>query len=427
MAADIKDLITSDPELKKGYEVLESDARQANLAAHQANLRVIHTTPSDGNPLVCVVGVGYVGEILLKEFGSIFPAIGFDLSESRLEDLQASFSPLKTVRLSSDLSILREATHFCISVPTLLRPDKSINTDHLVRAIAMVTSQARPGSTIVIESSVSVGMTRTLLGPYSDRFHCGMSPERVDPGRTQPPAREIPKIISALSEPALLSMHKIYSQAFETVIPVSTPEVAEMTKLFENCYRMINISYVNEIADACAKHGIDADEVISAAATKPFGFQSFKPGLGVGGHCIPINPHYLMVNNDLPVLRRATADTWARPRLAARKFFQVCKQANEEPRILVIGMGFKPGQSVISCSPGVAFADELQNLGCHGLAFYDPLVEQAQIPVIRKLSEEEYSTNLVDALFDAVAVCTKQEKVDWLVLKNLTRAVVQWY
>lgn len=368
-----------------------------------------------------------MGEILLKEFGSIFPAIGFDLSEDRLKTLEPAFTSLKTVRLSSSQDVLKEATHFCISVPTLLRPDKSINTDHLTRAIAMVTSNARPGSTIVIESSVSVGMTRALLGPHSQRFHCGMSPERVDPGRTQPHPREIPKIISALTETALLNMHKIYSQAFETVIPVSTPEVAEMTKLFENCYRMVNIAFVNEIADACAKQNIDVDEVVAAAATKPFGFQSFKPGLGVGGHCIPINPHYLMVNNDLPVLRRATADTWARPRLFAKEFYKHCQQLSDQPRILVIGMGFKPGQSVISCSPGVAFADELQNLGCHGLAFYDPLVSQSQLPMIRKLSEDEYSADLVDALFDAVAVCTKQDKVDWLVLKKLTRAAVQWY
>lgn len=282
----VESLLTdlSDHSLEQEYQVLEQPVGQANLKAFEANQavnRVIHTSPSDGDPHVCVVGVGYVGEILLKEFGSVFPAIGFDISEKRLQTIKPDFARLKNVRLTSSTAVFKEATHFCISVPTLLREDKSVNTDHLIRAIAMVTANARPGSTIVIESSVSVGMTRALLGPFSSRFHCGMSPERVDPGRTLPAAHEIPKIISALTEPALLSMHKVYSQAFKTVVPVSKPEVAEMTKLFENCYRMINIAYVNEIADACERQQIDVDEVVAAAATKPFGFQSFKPGRSI--------------------------------------------------------------------------------------------------------------------------------------------------
>lgn len=288
----------------------------------------------------------------------------------------------------------------------------------------MVTSHARPGATIIIESSVSVGMTRALLKPFSNKFHCGMSPERVDPGRTQPPAREIPKIISALSQPALLSMHRVYSQAFATVVPVSNPEVAEMTKLFENCYRMVNIAFVNEIADACKAQGIDADEVVAAAATKPFGFQSFKPGLGVGGHCIPINPFYLMANNELPVLRCATDATWARPRIAAKKFLA---ETDYTPRVLVIGVGFKPGEKVIDCSPAVAFAEELQTLGCEGVAFYDPLVEQERLPGIRKLEEDAYDAESVDAAFDRVVVCTKQDKVDWSVVKGLNADKVTWF
>ncbi|KAF2170931.1 hypothetical protein M409DRAFT_51170 [Zasmidium cellare ATCC 36951] len=425
-------LMTVDPALEEGYEVVEQHAGEVNLKAFEANQaikRVIHTSPSDESPRMCIVGVGYVGEILLKEFGSVFPSIGFDISDSRLEDIKPDFVSLKNVRLTSDPSIMKEATHFCISVPTLLRDDKSVNTDHLVRAIAMVTANARPGSTIVIESSVSVGMTRALLGPFANKFHCGMSPERVDPGRTLPAAHDIPKIISALSEAALLSMHKVYSQTFKTVVPVSKPEVAEMTKLFENCYRMINIAYVNEVADACHKQSIDVDEVVSAASTKPFGFQSFQPGLGVGGHCIPINPFYLMANNDLPLLRSATEATWTRPQLAAAEFMANCKDrlGGRAPRVLVIGVGFKPGQRVIDCSPGVAFAKELQDRGCQELVFYDPLVEQSQLPWISKLDEDDYNSENVDKSFDAIAVCIKQEKVDWLVLKNLFNTAVQYY
>ncbi|CZT14690.1 related to UDP-N-acetyl-D-mannosamine 6-dehydrogenase [Ramularia collo-cygni] len=288
----------------------------------------------------------------------------------------------------------------------------------------MVTSHARPGSTIVIESSVSVGMTRTLLHPFSNKFHCGMSPERVDPGRTQPPARDIPKIISALSAPALISINRIYSQAFATVVPVPSPEVAEMTKLFENCYRMVNCAFVNEVADACVAKGIDIDEVVAAAATKPFGFQSFKPGLGVGGHCIPINPFYLMANNELPLLRCATDATWARPRVAAKKFLATSEVL---PRVLVIGVGFKPGEKVVDCSPGVAFAEELKSLGCEEVAFYDPLVEQDRVPGVRKLENDAYDAESVDAAFDRVVVCIKQDQVDWTVVKRLNVDKVTWF
>ncbi|KAI6912549.1 UDP-N-acetyl-D-mannosamine 6-dehydrogenase [Hortaea werneckii] len=248
---------------KDQVEGLLKDARRASEVL--ASLIVANLQPFDENsakdngiqeqasrdPLVCVVGVGFVGEILLN-------------------------------------------------VPTLLKADWSVDTRHLESAIDMVTSHARPGSTIVIESSVSVGMTRQLLGAYTDRYFCGMSPERVDPGRTVPAAHDIPKVISALTPKALERMQEVYSKTFRTVVPVSKPEVAEMTKLFENCYRMINITYVNEIADACQKANIDVNELVDAAATKPFGFQAFRPGLGVGGHCIPINPFYLMANNDLP-------------------------------------------------------------------------------------------------------------------------------
>lgn len=399
--------------------------RAANKASVRQNAHAsAGIVTAEDDPVVCVVGVGYVGEILLHEFGSVFPSIGFDISEARLDYLRDSFSSLKNVELTTSTAALTKATHFCISVPTLLRQDKSINTDHLLRAIAMVTCHARPGSTIVIESSVSVGMTRVLLKPFMDKYYCGMSPERVDPGRTQPPAREIPKIISALSDLALLSMHRIYSQAFATIVPVSNPEVAEMTKLFENCYRMVNCGFVNEIADACKTQGIDVDEVVAAAATKPFGFQSFKPSLGVGGHCIPINPFYLMANNELPILRCATDATWARPRIAARHFLA---NSGIAARVLVIGVGFKPGEKVIDCSPAVAFAEELQSLGCLELVFYDPLVEQERLPGIRKLEEDAYDAESVDAAFDHVVVCTKQDKVDWSVVKSLNADKVTWF
>lgn len=135
-----------------------------------------------------------------------------------------------------------------------------------------------------------------------------------------------------------------------------------------------------------------------------------------------------MANNNLPLLQQATTTTWSRPQLIAQDFYKQCEtHIGRAPRVLVIGMGFKPGQSVIDCSPAVSFAQELMRVGCDDLAFYDPLVEQKQLTWIRKLSEEDFDSEHVDAAFDAIAVCTKQEGVDWVVIKRLEKALVRWY
>ncbi|OJD40438.1 udp-n-acetyl-d-mannosamine 6-dehydrogenase [Diplodia corticola] len=379
-------------------------------------------------PCVCVVGVGFVGKSLLREFGRVFRSIGFDISEKRIDELRRSFKGQEKTTLTTDKSMLRTATHYLISVPTLLKEDRTVDLSHLVSAVQMVLSAARPGCVIVIESSVSVGTTRHLFSRYKGVFYCGMSPERVDPGRVSPPAKEIPKIVSGLTPRSLSVIQAAYSRAFDTVVPVSKPEVAEMTKLFENCYRMVNIAYVNEMADAARSHGVDPDEMIAAATSKPYGFTPFHPGLGVGGHCIPVNPFYLFANNrNLPVLEKATAKMWQRPARIARGFHRRTSSAQKgaPPRILVVGMGFKPGQSVLSCSPGVAFAEKLHSLGCARLAFYDPLVSKEHLGWMDKLEDEWWTQEYIDANFDAVAICNRQTGVDFGVVTKLQRAKVQ--
>lgn len=395
----------------------------------------------DEDVVVCIIGVGYVGKALLDGFGRVFTSIGFDVSQNRLDFIAPEFTDFEKVTLTSDVTQLAKGTHYLIAVPTNLHKDHSVNAMHLLSAISMVATYARPGATVVIESSVSVGMTRAFLSQYAGTLKCGMSPERVDPGRVSPTLVEIPKVISGLDQESLVAIHDVYSKVFSHVVPVSKPEVAEMTKLYENCYRMVNIAYVNEIADACRKHGIEPNEVIDAAATKPFGFQPFRPGLGVGGHCIPVNPYYLFVNNELPVLEFASTRMWARPAklaqelyndtLAARKAFSN-QQSNghkqeEALRVLVIGVGFKPGQNVISCSPGLAYAQAMQDLGAKDLAFYDPLVPQSDAPWMKRLKQQEFSTENLDENFDVVAVCMRQTGVDWSQLEGLQKCIVKYY
>lgn len=388
---------------------------------------------SDDDIVVCVIGVGYVGEQLLSAFGSVFHSIGFDVSQARLDKIAPDFKHLPKVELTSDVMQLSRGTHYLIAVPTNLHKDHSVNATHLLTAISTVASHARAGSCVVIESSVSVGMTRSFLSQYSDTLHCGMSPERVDPGRTTPTLQQIPKVISALDEESMEKIDRIYSQVFDRVVKVSRPEVAEMTKLYENCYRMINIAYVNEIADACSLQGIDPNEVIDAASTKPFGYQAFRPGLGVGGHCIPVNPYYLLVNNQLPVLEHASQQMWDRPSKLARDLYithsakRKVRQSSSGLRVLVVGVAFKPGQSVISCSPGLSFATALSELGCKGLRFYDPLVPQADAPWMKKLPDAKFTRKFVDGHFDLVTVCLRQHGVDFSILDDLRSAKVHYF
>jgi nucleotide sugar dehydrogenase len=395
---------------------------------------MIGRTTTEWDVCVCVVGVGVVGESLLRQFATAFDAIGFDVSEKRIQALAPSFETSKNVQLTTKALAIARATHFFISVPTPLRADNSVNLDFIDAAVRTVIKHAAPGCCITIESSIPVGTTRKILGPYKDQFYCGMSPERIDPGRPYPAASKIPKVVSALTSLALTEIVSVYSMVFETIVPVSRPEVAEMTKLFENCYRMVNIAYVNEISDACESHGIDPHEMIGAASTKPFGFQPFYPGIGVGGFCIPINPFYLFTNNpDLPVLERATKLMWHRPRKLAMQFYDRCHsrlapkgQRGQKllPRVLLVGIGFKSGQSDLSASPSLAFAQMLKERGCETLSFYDPLVQEEEVQGMEKVHDSCWDASYIDATFDGVAICHRHETVDFAILESVRKTFV---
>lgn len=404
----------------------------------------VHTTDTESTsgctngqtePLVAVIGVGYVGEHLTDVFSRCFNVLGFDVSETRVKHLAEKFAENRRVRITSDSSELSAASHFLISVPTLLLPDKTVDTSYLKSAIATVDEHAAPGSTVVIESSVAVGMTRDLLGPLAKRkgLFAGMSPERVDPGRVQPPAFAIPKIISGLDDVvpgSLAAISKIYSVAFNTVVPVSKPEVAEMTKLYENCQRMVCIAYSNEMANACGPHGIDPYEVCRAASTKPFGYSPYSPGLGVGGHCIPVNPYYLLSNSSFPLLQAAAEQMYARPAQIGQRVIDelYAKSTNGVlPRVLVVGMGFKRGQSHLVNSPGLELAKSLALSEKVQVSFADPLVAQEAVPQIKRLDDNNWTAEYLEQNFDMIIVSYKQDGLDFDVLNKLVSTQVQMW
>jgi len=310
---------------------------------------------------ICIIGVGYVGLKLFIEFSKIFDTIGFDISKSRIDELNKTYN---TDKFTTDENLLKDASVYCIAVSTLLKDDnKSVDDRNLKSAIKMVTNYASP------------------------------------------------KIISGYDKESLPTIEKYYSKIFKTLVTVSSLETAEMCKLYENCFRMINIAYVNEISDACTKHDIDVLEMINASSTKPFGYMKFTPGLGVGGHCIPVNPYYLFINNYLPLLEHATVTTHQRP---LKKTEELCLLYPDIDNILIIGQAFKPGESLTIFSPANIFTKELIKLG-KNVTIYDPFIEE--------YSKFNWTLEEINK-YPYIIIAMKQINIDYSLLENYKGKII---
>ena len=311
---------------------------------------------------LAVIGCGYVGFSLIKTFKSIFNIIGYDILESRINELKTNYK-FNNVIYTNTESDLKNCNIYIIAVPTNIRKDGSVNLEHIYSVKQTLEKYIKSDDIIVLESSIYIGGTREIFSDFLKKnVYIGFSPERISPGDYED-CKNIPKIISGLNNISLLKISNIYSQVIKNVIHVSSTETAELCKLYENCFRVVNIAYVNEIADLSQKYNINFDEVIKASATKPFGFMSFTPGFGIGGFCLPQNPYYLMhgLNNaskNLPILYNSINYLNKRPLIKAEQFSKFNK-------ILIIGMGFKKDQSVTAFSPTLKIYDELKNKNKH--------------------------------------------------------------
>jgi nucleotide sugar dehydrogenase len=360
------------------------------------------------------MGVGFVGLHLVECFSRSHKVIGFDVSANRIQYLTENHKH-ENVIYTNNFNDVKDCKLFCVSVPTLLN-DKNDDVDfsYVNKAIAMLEEIATPDVCVVLESSVSIGTSRKLLKSlYDNGVSVGFSPERVDPGRVEPVAHEIAKVVSGYDAKCLDVINKWYSTVYTNVVPVSTMETAEMCKLYENCFRMINIAYSFEVSDACDKHGIDVQEMIDASSTKPYGFMPFYPSLGVGGTCIPVNPYYLFINNSLPLLAHATKASEMRPIKKALHLID-----NHKPqRVLVVGLAYKRGQSITYKSPSIPYVNTLLENGVD-VHYYDPLVSYPSLP---RLADKDFNIEYLEATYDVVCVCMKQDKVDYDVLKKLPK------
>jgi len=368
---------------------------------------------------VGVIGIGFVGEHLTKVFSQNREnnIIGYDISEKRINYLNNIYKDLSNIKFQNRIDNLDTCDLFLVSVPTDVT-NKKPDLNNLIHVRNLLEKVAKKGSIIVVESSVYVGGTREIFGGFLDKgVYVGFSPERIDPGRMKPESYEISKIISGLNKESLMKIREFYKMVFSECVEVTSCETAEMCKLYENCYRVVNIAYVNEISDMCIEKGINPIEMINATVSKPFGFTPHYPGLGVGGHCLPYNPYYLMNDTELPILKNCINNLERRPSEKARELVE----NHNFDSVLVVGLGFKPGESLLTNSPGVSLASELIKLG-KNVKGYDPCVKLTyQKTDFELIDIKEFDPYLIMENFELVIVAMRQRSVNLDILTEIEK------
>jgi UDP-N-acetyl-D-glucosamine dehydrogenase len=344
---------------------------------------------------IAILGVGYVGLELIQVLSRYYRNIkGFDISEERARYVDNITND--NVTASHDPTILEGCDAYMICVPTPDdengRPDESC----LYAAKKLVETYAREGCVVILESSVCINDTRNIFGSLRDSgIFVAFSPERVDPGRTFPAAHSIQKLIGGLDIASLDEAFKYYEPVFDHLVPVSSVEVAEFCKLYENTFRLINIAFANQVADAAKKLGLDPEEVRKAVATKPFGLSGpFTSGLGAGGPCLPSNARHFLHTCDIPILEFAANACSERPEKKAEEYLEFAK-ANGIGKTLVYGLTFKKNVITTTESPALKFAQRLDKIA-NGVYFYDPIVDRRFIGDLHIVDDLDYIVKTVD-------------------------------
>jgi UDP-N-acetyl-D-glucosamine dehydrogenase len=393
--------------------------------------------------LIGIVGLGYVGLPLGVAFAEAgFQVIGVDLDESKVNSLNAGVSYIEDIdsevlaglvnagkiQASTSYSALKDADTISICVPTPLRKTKDPDISYIVKSTESIVAETNGGrgKLIVLESTTYPGTTEEIILPrlsqngavVGEDFFLAFSPERIDPGRTDYNVWTTPKVVGGMTPACQNIALKLYGTIVEQPVPVSSPAVAEMVKLLENTFRAVNIGMVNEMALMCDRLGLNVWEVVDAAATKPYGFMPFYPGPGLGGHCIPVDPHYLSwklrtLNYKARFIELATEVNGAMPEYVVLKISDAlnaeCKSINGS-RILVLGVAYKPNVSDMRESPALDVIHLLREKG-GDVTFHDPhvpdlAVDGVAVPTV-ELTEE------VLHKMDCVVIITHHNDYDW--------------
>ena len=400
---------------------------------------------------VAVIGAGYVGVPLAATFAEagrrvllvdVQPHVveALNRGESHIEDVTSERLQALTgsgrVVATMDYEQVKHAAAVLIALPTPLSPQREPDLSYIESAARSLAPVLQRDQVVVLESTTWPGTTREVLQPLLEEgsglkagedFHLAMSPERVDPGREDWTTKTTPKVVGGINATSTAAAAALYRGAVDTVHEVSTPEAAELTKLLENIYRAVNSALVNELAQLTDRMGIDVWEVVDAAATKPFGFASFKPGPGLGGHCIPIDPFYLTwkareydfstrfielageVNQNMPYYCRSRV---------SQALNHGARKSVAGARILVLGVAYKADISDMRESPAVKLIELLQNAGSD-VSYHDP-----HVPTFSEHGTELTSQPLDPGAYDAVVIATAHSSIDYAQLVEDAKLVV---
>lgn len=397
-----------------------------------------------------VIGLGYVGLPLAVEKAKAgFKTIGFDVQNSKVDMVNAGHNYIGDVvdkdlkqlvaegmlRATSDFSFVKEVDFVAICVPTPLDEHQQPDISYVKASAEEIAKFMKPGTMVVLESTTYPGTTEELIRPILEKgsglkcgadFYLGFSPERVDPGNLIYKTKNTPKVVGAIGEDAIEVIAAVYRTVLDgEVFEVSSPAVAEMEKILENTYRNVNIGLINEMAMLCNKMGISLWEVIDAAKTKPYGFQAFYPGPGLGGHCIPLDPYYLswkareygfhtsMIESSMMINDRMPEYCVER----AAKILNRFRKSLNGSKILILGVAYKQDIDDYRESPAIRVIKELKKNGVE-TEYYDPWIK-----VYKEDGEAFEGLESIDAkriaMYDLVMITTAHTNIDYeMVQKN---------
>lgn len=406
------------------------------------------------NITIGVVGLGYVGLPLAVEFAMKgIRTIGIDIDDRKITALRngenyiqdirsenvAQCVAEKTLTATNDFSVCEQCDVIFICVPTPFTPNKEPDISHIVHATEEVAKSLRAGHIVILKSTTFPGTTTKYVQPLLEKnglkagkdYFLSFSPERIDPGNKVWHTGNTPIVVGGVSKDCTTLSVAVNEIIIEKVIPVTTPEVAEMEKLLENIFRSVNIALVNELAQLCDRIGVNIWEVVEAASTKPFGFMPFFPGPGIGGHCILIDPYYLSwmarefdfvtnfitlaaeVNESMPFYVRSMIE-----REVARQPVTL-----EKAKILLLGMAFKRDVDDLRHSPALKVAELLFEDGIKNVSYYDPYIPETDIHGRIVKSEKKLTPQVLEK-YDVVVITTDHSSFDYDMIVKHSNVVI---
>ncbi len=413
----------------------------------------------DNSARIGVIGLGYVGLPLIVEFAQKgFEGIGFEVDQKKADDVNAGVSYIVDVKTEAlkatvDNGKLTATTNFdqlsdcdviIICVPTPLRKTKDPDMSFILAAGGEIVERMRKGQLVILESTTYPGTTDEILQPMFEEagfkvdedFLLAFSPERVDPGNPQFQTHNIPKVVGGVTKDSTDVAAMLYGKVVDQVHPVSSARVAEACKLWENTFRAINIGMANEMARLCNTLGIDTWEVVKAAATKPFGFMPFYPGPGIGGHCIPLDPHYLSWKArqhgfDSQFISLAEQVNSGMPAYVVKLVSTALNDARKAvngSKILVLGVAYKKDIDDMRESPALSIIDLLRSRGAE-ITYHDPFVPEVTFDHAYTIGDGEalHNTDLTDDLItgaDCVVICTEHSDIDYKKVCELAPLII---